>query len=117
MSFRPYCYQFCFFFFNLISSYLKVQLDRTEWGSDLPSVESHLENHKNVHRAIEEFESSLKEAKISEVCEFKVCTYIFHPSFCFALSVKTLLSQDERYIASEPEFLKIPNLLSFYPML
>ncbi|XP_008570411.1 PREDICTED: LOW QUALITY PROTEIN: dystonin [Galeopterus variegatus] len=44
-----------------------VQLDRTEWGSDLPSVESHLENHKNVHRAIEEFESSLKEAKISEI--------------------------------------------------
>lgn len=47
-----------------------MQLDRTEWGSDLPSVESHLENHKNVHRAIEEFESSLKEAKISEVYEF-----------------------------------------------
>nr|XP_014992101.2 dystonin isoform X24 [Macaca mulatta] len=46
---------------------MQVQLDRTEWGSDLPSVESHLENHKNVHRAIEEFESSLKEAKISEI--------------------------------------------------
>ncbi|XP_052048817.1 dystonin isoform X6 [Apodemus sylvaticus] len=46
---------------------MQVQLDRTEWGSDLPSVESHLENHRNVHRAIEEFESSLKEAKISEI--------------------------------------------------
>ncbi|XP_011373311.1 dystonin isoform X3 [Pteropus vampyrus] len=46
---------------------MQVQLDRTEWGSDLPSVESHLENHKNVHRAIEEFEPSLKEAKISEI--------------------------------------------------
>ncbi|XP_038626613.1 dystonin isoform X5 [Tachyglossus aculeatus] len=46
---------------------MQVQLDRCEWGSDLPSVESHLENHKNVHRAIEEFESSLKEAKISEI--------------------------------------------------
>ncbi|XP_062042284.1 LOW QUALITY PROTEIN: dystonin-like [Lepus europaeus] len=46
---------------------MQVQLDRTEWGSDLPSVESHLENHKNVHRAIEEFESSLKEAKVSEI--------------------------------------------------
>ncbi|XP_010386245.2 dystonin isoform X13 [Rhinopithecus roxellana] len=46
---------------------MQVQLDRTEWGSDLSSVESHLENHKNVHRAIEEFESSLKEAKISEI--------------------------------------------------
>ncbi|XP_057410070.1 LOW QUALITY PROTEIN: dystonin [Balaenoptera acutorostrata] len=46
---------------------MQVQLDRTEWGSDLPSVESHLENHKNVHQAVEEFESSLKEAKISEI--------------------------------------------------
>ncbi|XP_036912243.1 dystonin isoform X14 [Sturnira hondurensis] len=46
---------------------MQGQLDRTEWGSDLPSVESHLENHKNVHRAIEEFETSLKEAKISEI--------------------------------------------------
>ncbi|XP_071597787.1 dystonin isoform X28 [Heliangelus exortis] len=46
---------------------MQVQLDRAEWGSDLPSVESHLENHRNVHKAIEEFESSLKEAKISEI--------------------------------------------------
>ncbi|NXU14880.1 DYST protein, partial [Pardalotus punctatus] len=46
---------------------MQVQLDRAEWGSDLPSVESHLENHKNVHKAIEEFECSLKEAKISEI--------------------------------------------------
>ncbi|NXH26168.1 DYST protein, partial [Myiagra hebetior] len=46
---------------------MQVQLDRAEWGSDLPSVESHLENHKNVHKAIEEFESSLKEAKVSEI--------------------------------------------------
>ncbi|XP_062981107.1 dystonin isoform X6 [Elgaria multicarinata webbii] len=46
---------------------MQVQLDRVEWGSDLPSVESHVENHKNVHKAIEEFESSLKEAKISEI--------------------------------------------------
>lgn len=67
-------------FSNLISFYLKVQLDRTEWGSDLPSVESHLENHKNVHQAIEEFESSLKEAKISEVCEFEICMYFIPAS-------------------------------------
>lgn len=46
---------------------LKVQLDRSEWGSDLPSVEMHLENHKSVHRAIEEFQMSLKDAKLSEV--------------------------------------------------
>lgn len=47
--------------------FLKVQLDRSEWGSDLPGVEMHLENHKTVHRAIEEFQISLKEAKLSEV--------------------------------------------------
>uniref|UniRef100_A0AAR2JH65 Dystonin n=1 Tax=Pygocentrus nattereri TaxID=42514 RepID=A0AAR2JH65_PYGNA len=46
---------------------MQVQLDRGEWGSDLPSVESHLENHRNVHKAIEDFQMSLKEAKISEV--------------------------------------------------
>ncbi|KAI1894733.1 hypothetical protein AGOR_G00118790 [Albula goreensis] len=46
---------------------MQVQLDRGEWGSDLPSVETHLENHKSMHRAIEEFQMSLKEAKISEI--------------------------------------------------
>uniref|UniRef100_A0AAR2LZQ8 Dystonin n=1 Tax=Pygocentrus nattereri TaxID=42514 RepID=A0AAR2LZQ8_PYGNA len=46
---------------------MQVQLDRGEWGSDLPSVESHLENHRNVHKAIEDFQMSLKEAKISEI--------------------------------------------------
>ncbi|KAK1791418.1 hypothetical protein P4O66_013425, partial [Electrophorus voltai] len=46
---------------------MQVQLDREEWGSDLPSVESHLENHKNIHKAIEDFQMSLKEAKISEI--------------------------------------------------
>uniref|UniRef100_A0A4W5PTW8 Dystonin n=1 Tax=Hucho hucho TaxID=62062 RepID=A0A4W5PTW8_9TELE len=46
---------------------MQVQLDRGDWGSDLPSVETHLENHKGVHRAIEEFQMSLKEAKLSEI--------------------------------------------------
>ncbi|XP_059215804.1 dystonin isoform X5 [Centropristis striata] len=46
---------------------MQVQLDRSEWGSDLPSVELHLENHKSVHRAIEEFQMSLKDAKLSEI--------------------------------------------------
>uniref|UniRef100_A0A4W3JSC6 Dystonin n=1 Tax=Callorhinchus milii TaxID=7868 RepID=A0A4W3JSC6_CALMI len=45
---------------------MQVQLDQAEWGSDMPSVESHLENHRNVHRAIEEFESSIKEAESAE---------------------------------------------------
>uniref|UniRef100_A0A8B9K9R0 Dystonin n=1 Tax=Astyanax mexicanus TaxID=7994 RepID=A0A8B9K9R0_ASTMX len=46
---------------------MQLQLDRGEWGSDLPSVESHSENHRNVHKAIEDFQMSLKEAKISEI--------------------------------------------------
>lgn len=54
-------------YLNLLFSILKLQLDRSEWGSDLPSVERHLENHSNVHRAIEEFQVNLKDAKLSEV--------------------------------------------------
>ncbi|KAK2824198.1 hypothetical protein Q5P01_021373 [Channa striata] len=46
---------------------MQLQLDRSEWGSDLPTVEMHLDNHKNVHRAIEEFQMSLKDAKLSEI--------------------------------------------------
>ncbi|CAG6017434.1 unnamed protein product [Menidia menidia] len=46
---------------------MQLQLERSEWGSDLPSVELHLENHKSVHRAIEEFQISLKDAKLSEI--------------------------------------------------
>lgn len=55
---------------------LKLQLERSEWGSDLPSVEMHMENHKSVHRAIEEFQMSLKDAKLSEVSLIQ----IFPPS-------------------------------------
>uniref|UniRef100_A0A3Q3FBH4 Calponin-homology (CH) domain-containing protein n=1 Tax=Labrus bergylta TaxID=56723 RepID=A0A3Q3FBH4_9LABR len=46
---------------------IQLTLDRSEWGSDLPSVETHLDSHKSVHRAIEEFQMSLKDAKLSEV--------------------------------------------------
>eukprot|EP00061_Rhincodon_typus_P018007 g46983.t1 len=54
------------FLSDFVENPFSVQLDRAEWGSDLPSIESHLENHKNVHRAIEDFESSIKEAKAAE---------------------------------------------------
>uniref|UniRef100_A0A3Q2WJQ9 Calponin-homology (CH) domain-containing protein n=1 Tax=Haplochromis burtoni TaxID=8153 RepID=A0A3Q2WJQ9_HAPBU len=46
---------------------MQMELERSEWGSDMPSVKMNLDNHKNVHRVIEEFQMSLKEAKISEV--------------------------------------------------
>ncbi|CAL8257405.1 unnamed protein product [Lota lota] len=46
---------------------MQVQVDRGEWGTDLPSVEMQIESFKSVHKAIEEFQMSLKEAKHSEV--------------------------------------------------
>ncbi|XP_061914261.1 dystonin isoform X3 [Entelurus aequoreus] len=46
---------------------MQLQLDRSEWGSDLPSVDAHLDSHKTVHRAIDEFQTSLKEARLSEI--------------------------------------------------
>ncbi|XP_026044880.1 dystonin isoform X18 [Astatotilapia calliptera] len=46
---------------------IQMELERSEWGSDMPSVKMNLDNHKNVHRVIEEFQMSLKEAKISEI--------------------------------------------------
>ncbi|XP_051945803.1 dystonin-like [Xyrauchen texanus] len=46
---------------------MQAQLDQAEWGSDLPSVESNLANHKDMHKAIEEFQMSVKEARLSEI--------------------------------------------------
>ncbi|XP_069830598.1 dystonin isoform X16 [Dendropsophus ebraccatus] len=46
---------------------MQLQLDRADWGSELSSIELHLENHKNFHAVVEEFETSLKEAKMSEM--------------------------------------------------
>ncbi|XP_052440234.1 microtubule-actin cross-linking factor 1 isoform X18 [Carassius gibelio] len=38
-------------------------LERAEWGSDLPSVEQHLQEHHIIHTAVEELLNSLKEAR------------------------------------------------------
>uniref|UniRef100_A0A8C7WD47 Microtubule-actin cross-linking factor 1-like n=1 Tax=Oncorhynchus mykiss TaxID=8022 RepID=A0A8C7WD47_ONCMY len=38
-------------------------LERAEWGADLPSVEQNLQDHQNVHTAVEELLHSLKEAR------------------------------------------------------
>ncbi|XP_040205815.1 dystonin isoform X23 [Rana temporaria] len=46
---------------------MQIQLDRGNWGSELSSIEFHLESHKNFHGDIEEFETSLKEAKMTEL--------------------------------------------------
>lgn len=54
-----------FFFFSFCI--IKLQLSRSEWGNDLPSVETHIDNHSSIHKAVEEFQMSLKDAKLSEV--------------------------------------------------
>ncbi|XP_077343977.1 dystonin isoform X26 [Lithobates pipiens] len=46
---------------------MQIQLDRGNWGSELSSIEFNLENHKHFHGGIEEFETSLKEAKMTEL--------------------------------------------------
>ncbi|XP_041420655.1 plectin isoform X22 [Xenopus laevis] len=73
---------------------MQVQLDRADWGSDLSSIEGHLENHKKFHSAIEEFESSLKEAKIIEL----QLTGIYKANY--AESLYTLESQYSKLLNS-----------------
>ncbi|KAM3858524.1 microtubule-actin cross-linking factor 1, isoforms 1/2/3/4/5 [Diretmus argenteus] len=41
-------------------------LERAEWGADLPSVENNLQEHNNIHTAVEELLSSLEEARSYE---------------------------------------------------
>ncbi|XP_073787914.1 microtubule-actin cross-linking factor 1 isoform X28 [Danio rerio] len=41
-------------------------LERAEWGSDLPSVEQHLQDHHIIHTAVEDLLNSLKEARTYE---------------------------------------------------
>ncbi|KAI5091811.1 microtubule-actin cross-linking factor 1 isoform X12, partial [Silurus meridionalis] len=41
-------------------------LERAEWGSDLPSVDQHLQDHHTIHTAVEDLLHSLKEARSYE---------------------------------------------------
>lgn len=45
-----------------------MKLERAEWGNDLPSVELQLEAQQHIHVSVEELGSSVKEARLSEVC-------------------------------------------------
>ncbi|KAM9839141.1 microtubule-actin cross-linking factor 1, isoforms 1/2/3/4 [Aulostomus maculatus] len=38
-------------------------LERAEWGADLPSVENNLQEHNNIHSAVDELMSGLQEAR------------------------------------------------------
>ncbi|NWZ87029.1 MACF1 factor, partial [Poecile atricapillus] len=45
---------------------MQMRLERAEWGTDLPSVESQLETQRHVHASVEELGSSVKEARMYE---------------------------------------------------
>uniref|UniRef100_A0A8C3FQD0 Microtubule actin crosslinking factor 1 n=1 Tax=Chrysemys picta bellii TaxID=8478 RepID=A0A8C3FQD0_CHRPI len=45
----------------------QMKLERAEWGSDLPSVESQLETQRHVHSSVEDLGASVKEARMYEV--------------------------------------------------
>ncbi|XP_053736901.1 plectin isoform X12 [Synchiropus splendidus] len=42
------------------------RIDEAEWGSDLPSVESHLGSHRGLHQTVEDFKSKIERAKADE---------------------------------------------------
>nr|XP_032815510.1 plectin isoform X13 [Petromyzon marinus] len=44
----------------------QAQIEKAEWGPDLPSVEGNLETHREFNRTIEDFRSSINEAKAGE---------------------------------------------------
>ncbi|NXF96083.1 MACF1 factor, partial [Eubucco bourcierii] len=45
---------------------MQMRLERAEWGTDLPSVESQLETQRHIHSSVEELGSSVKEARMYE---------------------------------------------------
>uniref|UniRef100_W5MQ75 Plectin n=1 Tax=Lepisosteus oculatus TaxID=7918 RepID=W5MQ75_LEPOC len=42
------------------------RIDGAEWGSDLPSVESHLGSHRGLHQSIEDFRAKIERARADE---------------------------------------------------
>lgn len=43
------------------------RMDNSEWGADLPSVESQLGSHRGLHQSIEDFKSKIDRARADEV--------------------------------------------------
>lgn len=43
------------------------RMDSSEWGADLPTVESHLGSHRGLHQSIEDFKSKIDRARADEV--------------------------------------------------
>ncbi|KAM4795882.1 microtubule-actin cross-linking factor 1 [Rhinophrynus dorsalis] len=46
---------------------MQMKLELAEWGADLPSVQTQLENQRQVHTSVEELSSSLREARSYEI--------------------------------------------------
>ncbi|XP_029928484.1 plectin-like isoform X3 [Myripristis murdjan] len=42
------------------------RIDEAQWGSDLPSVESHLGSHRGLHQSVEDFRTKIERAKTDE---------------------------------------------------
>lgn len=61
-----------------VSFLFQMKLERAEWGNDLPSVELQLETQQHIHTSVEELGSSVKEARLYEVCAFR----IYHGAGC-----------------------------------
>uniref|UniRef100_A0A663N7I8 Microtubule actin crosslinking factor 1 n=1 Tax=Athene cunicularia TaxID=194338 RepID=A0A663N7I8_ATHCN len=45
---------------------VSMRLERAEWGTDLPSVETQLETQRHIHTSVEDLGSSVKEARMYE---------------------------------------------------
>ncbi|XP_069659161.1 microtubule-actin cross-linking factor 1 isoform X23 [Haliaeetus albicilla] len=45
---------------------MQMRLERAEWGTDLPSVETQLDTQRHVHSSVEDLGSSVKEARMYE---------------------------------------------------
>ncbi|KAM6996052.1 microtubule-actin cross-linking factor 1-like [Passerculus sandwichensis] len=45
---------------------MQMRLERAEWGTDLPSVESQLETQRHIHASVEDLGCSVKEARVYE---------------------------------------------------
>ncbi|KAF3840137.1 hypothetical protein F7725_018854 [Dissostichus mawsoni] len=44
----------------------QIRIDESEWGSDLPSVESQLGSHRGLHQTIEDFRAKIERARADE---------------------------------------------------
>ncbi|XP_014741093.1 PREDICTED: microtubule-actin cross-linking factor 1 isoform X3 [Sturnus vulgaris] len=45
---------------------MQMRLERAEWGTDLPSVESQLDTQRHIHGSVEDLGASVKEARMYE---------------------------------------------------